>query len=229
MINWRAALNVYFIAGTQDVPMGQTLTDMLEEALDAGITAFQYREKGPRSLSQPDDIERVARACQKLCLRYDIPFIVNDDIALAMKIQADAIHIGQSDTPLAETVEQVKNSLAIGLSTNTLSEFEEAMTQKDLAYIGIGPVFNTVSKIDAQATVGIELLKDCQALSYAIPQVAIGGITSTNVQIVRETGIEGIAVISEIAQSIDKQTTVRKLKVKPNVQLQRNWRKLKVK
>lgn len=86
-INWQEALAVYFIAGTQDIQPNEELIDVLEESLKAGATCFQYREKGTGSMTNPDERLDMARRCQEVCKRYDVPFIINDDIDLAIEVK----------------------------------------------------------------------------------------------------------------------------------------------
>lgn len=89
-------LQVYFICGTQDIPEGRTIEQVLEEALQAGITLYQFREKGPTAL-KGEDKKQLALKLKSLCQTYQVPFIVNDDVALAKEIDADGIHVGQDD------------------------------------------------------------------------------------------------------------------------------------
>ncbi|WP_314060081.1 thiamine phosphate synthase [uncultured Vagococcus sp.] len=200
-INWHEALKLYLIGGTQDVAGGD-LVGLLAEAIKGGITCFQLREKGPGSLKKGEAIEGLAKECQALCRRGNIPFIVNDDVALAIKIKADGVHVGQSDKGIRETLKAVKPyGIDVGLSINTLKQFEEALELPLLDYVGIGPVFNTQSKVDAQPVVGLSLLNEAVRRSPELPKVAIGGITVANVGAVRATGVDGVAVISAITKS----------------------------
>lgn len=209
-INWRKALSVYFIAGTQDVAKGQFLT-VLDEAIQGGITCFQLREKGETALQKAEAIKALAKECQERCHKAGIPFIINDDISLAIDIGADAVHVGQGDKEIHETIQAVKPlGIEVGLSINTLAQLNIAQQIKGLDYIGVGPVFVTHSKVDAQAVVGLDLVK--QAVEQtSLSTVAIGGINLGNVEAVRATGVDGVAVISAIAASREIGETVRKL------------------
>lgn len=202
MINWHKALRLYFIAGTQDVVNPEQLEDVLEEAIALGITCFQYREKGQDSLQNSEDRLAMAKRLQLLCKSASIPFIINDDVDLAIAIGADAIHVGQSDKPIAETIALAKQyNMDVGLSVNTIEQLKIASTVDGLDYVGVGPVFPTTSKSDAEPAIGIDGLAERIALYPDLPKVAIGGINIKNAAEVLHTQVEGIAVISAITAS----------------------------
>lgn len=210
-------LPVYFIAGTQDCrhltgSPAENLLNILQRALTAGITCFQFREKGINSLAQDPPLKRrLARQCQQLCRQFNVPFIINDDIELALSIQADGIHVGQQDTPVESILARAAYKPIIGLSINTL---EQAMANKDrpdIDYFGIGPIFATQSKADHAPIVGLECIRQVRRVGVTKPCVAIGGINETNVSDVRDSGADGVAVISSISQSADIARTVRAL------------------
>ncbi|MBR1376014.1 MAG: thiamine phosphate synthase [Cardiobacteriaceae bacterium] len=209
-------LRLYFIAGTQDFSDKKNPTSALyqclEQALISGITCFQFREKGEKSLSDSREIFTVALQCRNLCAQYNVPFVVDDNLDLACKVQADGIHIGQKDNFLAviETVQKEKLDLFIGLSVNTV---EQALQAANLAvnYLGVGAIFTTTSKSDATQAKGVEFLLEIKSNINTKPIVAIGGINEENCQLVRATNCDGIAVISAISKSKDVQKTVRRL------------------
>ncbi|MCC5889855.1 MAG: thiamine phosphate synthase, partial [Alkalibacterium sp.] len=149
-------LSLYFIAGTQDCKE-RPLQTVLEEALKAGITCFQFREKGEGSLVRnPSDYRVMAQDCQILCKQYGVPFIVNDDVKLARELKADGIHVGQDDTPVEEVIEQFGADFIIGLSTNSVEEYLAAQKIEGLDYAGIGPAFTPQSKDDHEEGIGLE-------------------------------------------------------------------------
>lgn len=202
MINWHKALRLYFIAGTQDIVDQEQLEDVLEEAIEFGITCFQYREKGQGSLAKYEDRVAMAKRLQLLCKSASIPFIMNDDVDLAIAIGADAIHVGQSDKPIAETIALAKrHNIAVGLSVNTIEQLKVANTVDGLDYVGVGPIFPTTSKSDAEPAIGVKGLAERISLYPNIPKVAIGGINTKNAAEVLHTKVEGIAVISAIMAS----------------------------
>lgn len=137
----RAELAVYFIAGTQDIVRG-TLPSVLEEALKAGITCFQYREKGAGSLQTASERKEMALECQKLCAKYQVPFIINDDVALALEIGADGIHVGQTDEAIRQVIASCSGKMKIGLSVHSVSEAKEAERLGEVDYIGVGTNFS---------------------------------------------------------------------------------------
>lgn len=203
-------LEVYYIAGTQDTA---DLQVVLEQALKAGVTCFQFREKGKGSLEgQPLKAEEMAMRCQALCRRFAVPFIVNDNVDLALKLQADGVHVGQSDTPIEEVRHKVGPNMLIGLSTNTLDQYEKALQTDGVDYVGIGPAFQPRSKKDHEEIMGLEKIKEAMTKSKKLPAVAIGGINEDNAASVWETGVDGLAVVSTLSQSENIKETVKRLK-----------------
>ncbi|WP_154474628.1 thiamine phosphate synthase [Helicobacter pylori] len=209
-------LKLMFVAGSQDfyhIKGGKNdrinaLLETLELALQSKITAFQFRQKGDLALQDPIEIKQLALECQKLCQKYGAPFIVNDEVQLALELKADGVHVGQEDMAIEEVMALCKKRQFIGLSVNTLEQALKACHLDGVAYFGVGPIFPTQSKKDKQV-VGMELLKKIKDSGVKKPLVAIGGITMHNASKLREYG--GIAVISAIAQAKDKALAVEKL------------------
>lgn len=210
-------LKLMFVAGSQDfyhIKGGKNdrinaLLDTLELALESQITAFQFRQKGDLALQDPTQIKRLALECQKLCKKYGVPFIVNDEAKLALELKADGVHVGQEDMAIEEVVTLCKKHLFIGLSVNTLEQALKARHLDAVAYLGVGPIFPTQSKKDIKQVVGVELLKKIQDSGVKKPLIAIGGITMHNAPKLREYG--GIAVISAITKARDKALAIEKL------------------
>ncbi len=205
-----------FVAGSQDfyhIKGGKNdrinaLLETLELALKSKITAFQFRQKGDLALQDPTQIKQLALECQKLCKKYGAPFIINDEVRLALELKADGVHVGQEDMAIEEVITLCKKRLFIGLSVNTLEQALKARHLDSVAYLGVGPIFPTPSKKDKQV-VGVELLKKIRDSGVKKPLIAIGGITMYNASKLREYG--GIAVISAIAQARDKALAVETL------------------
>lgn len=205
-----------FVAGSQDfyhIKGGKNdrinaLLDALELALQSKITAFQFRQKGDLALQDPIEIKQLALECQKLCKKYGAPFIINDEVRLALELKADGVHVGQEDMAIEEVVTLCQKRLFIGLSVNTLEQALKARHLDAIAYFGVGPIFPTPSKKDKQV-VGVELLKKIKDSGVKKPLIAIGGITMYNASKLREYG--GIAVISAITQAKDKALVIGKL------------------
>ncbi|WRD50913.1 thiamine phosphate synthase [Helicobacter pylori] len=209
-------LKLMFVAGSQDfyhIKGGKNdrtnaLLDTLELALQSKITAFQFRQKGDLALQDPVEIKQLALECQKLCQKYGVPFIINDEAKLALELKADGVHVGQEDMAIEEVITLCQKRLFIGLSVNTLEQALKAHHLDAVAYLGVGPIFPTPSKKDKQV-VGVELLKKIRDSGVKKPLIAIGGITMYNASKLREYG--GIAVISAITQAKDKALAVGKL------------------
>lgn len=206
-----------FVAGSQDfyhIKGGKNdrinaLLDTLELALQSQITAFQFRQKGDLALQDPTQIKQLALECQKLCQKYGTPFIINDEVRLALELKADGVHVGQEDMAIEEVVTLCQKRLFIGLSVNTLEQALKACHLDHIAYLGVGPIFPTLSKKDAKQVVGVEFLKKIRDSGVKKPLVAIGGITMHNASKLREYG--GIAVISAITQAKDKALAIETL------------------
>ncbi|MGM9951390.1 MAG: thiamine phosphate synthase [Lysinibacillus sp.] len=204
----REQLAVYFIMGAQNVRERKPLA-VLEEALQAGATIFQFREKGEGAL-EGEEYVQFARDCQTLCKQYNVPFIVNDDADLAATLQADGVHIGQDDEKAKKVREKIGDGI-LGISAHTMEEVEQAV-KHGADYVGIGPVFHTKSKADAKAPIGTDLLSQVVKRFPGLPVVAIGGITEENAHQPLHTGVDGVAVISAICESKDVNKTVQQLK-----------------
>ncbi|MFJ7730976.1 thiamine phosphate synthase [Lysinibacillus sp. NPDC097231] len=204
----REDLLLYFIMGTGNV-FNQKPINVLEEALQSGVTMFQFREKGAKALTG-QAYENFARLCQKLCRQYNVPFIVNDDVELAVKLSADGVHVGQDDLPISIVREKVGKML-LGVSVHSQEELQTAL-QYGADYVGIGPIFSTTSKSDAKPPSGTTFLQQVRKQYPTLPIVAIGGINCSNAHMVFKAGADGVAVISAICESEDISNTVSTFK-----------------
>lgn len=183
----------------------ETLENQVEKALQGGATFLQLREK-----SLDDDIFLAeAKEIQKLCKKYQVPFVINDNVDIALAIDADGVHVGQSDMEALDVRKRLGPDKIIGVSAQNVQQ--ALLAQKHGAdYLGVGAVFPTGSKDDAE-DVSFETLKAiCQAVD--IPVIAIGGITKENVSELKESGICGIAVISAIFAQKDIKAATKELK-----------------
>ncbi len=203
-----------FVAGSQDFyhikgDRINALLDALQLALESKITAFQFRQKGDLALQDPVKIKQLALECQKLCKKYGAPFIVNDEVQLALELKADGVHVGQEDMAIEKVIALCKKRLFIGLSVNTFEQALKARHLDGVSYLGVGPIFPTPSKKDIKQVVGVELLKKIRDSGVEKPLIAIGGITIDNASKLQK--FSGIAVISAIAQAKDKALAVEKL------------------
>lgn len=170
---------------------GRTLSEAVKESLDGGVTFIQIREKN----LDDETFAEEARQLKKLCRQYGVPFVVNDNVDIALKIDADGVHVGQCDENAAKVRKRIGKNKILGVSVQTVEQ--AVLAEKNGAdYLGVGAVFPTGSKADAE-NVNIDTLKAiCKAVS--IPVVAIGGITAENAKLLKNSGICGIAVISAI-------------------------------
>lgn len=183
---------------------GQTLKSQVEKALKGGATMIQIREK---DLDEKDFFSE-AEELLALCRSYNVPFIVNDNVELAVKIGADGVHVGQSDMNARDVRALIGNDKILGVSTQTV---EQALFAQECGadYLGVGAVFPTGSKDDAEVLDRKTLMDICKAVS--IPVVAIGGITKDNVRELKGTGIAGISVISAVFAQKDIQNATAEL------------------
>lgn len=183
----------------------QTLYEQVEEALKGGATFIQLREK---DLTEEEFLEE-AKKIQQLCKKYRVPFIINDNVKLAKEIDADGVHVGQSDMEALDVRAQLGEDKIIGVSARTVEQ--ALLAEKHGAdYLGVGAVFQTGTKTDAREVEHSVLKEICTKVD--IPVVAIGGITQDNVKELSGSGINGVAVISAIFAQKDIETATAKLK-----------------
>ncbi|PEC36568.1 thiamine phosphate synthase [Bacillus toyonensis] len=187
-------LQVYFIMGSNNC-MKDPLA-ILKEALDGGVTLFQFREKGEGTLTGEDRV-RFAKKLQALCKEYGVPFIVNDDVELAVELDADGVHVGQDDEEITSVREKMGDKI-IGVSTHTIEEAKWAI-ENGADYLGVGPIFPTSTKKDTKAVQGTKGLAHFREQGITVPIVGIGGITIENTAAVIEAGADGVSVISAIS------------------------------
>ena len=185
---------------------GETLYSQVEKALEGGATFVQLREKH----LDHDAFLQEAKEIKDLCAKYQVPFVLDDDVELALEVGADGVHVGQSDMEAGDVRAKLGPDKIIGVSAQTVEQ--AILAEKHGAdYLGVGAVFPTGSKDDAE-DVPFETLKAiCEAVS--IPVIAIGGITKDNVKELAGSGICGIAVISAIFASKDIEAATKELKV----------------
>ncbi len=184
---------------------GETLYEQVEKAIKGGVTFIQLREK---NLDEESFLAE-ALEIQKLCRKYNMPIIINDNVEIAKKINADGVHVGQRDMKAGNVRTILGDDKILGVSAQTV---EQALLAENEGadYLGVGAVFPTGSKADAD-DVSYETLKAiCEAVS--IPVVAIGGISAENVSKLKGSGISGIAVISAIFAAEDIESATKELK-----------------
>ena len=200
-------LKLYFICGTTTC-LGKDLYTVVEDALKGGITLFQFREKGEGALEGKDKVE-LAIKLQELCKKYNVPFIINDDIELALEIDADGVHVGQDDLGVDEIRKLMPNKI-IGLSIGNEEELKQSKVEY-VDYVGVGPVYVTQSKDDAGGAIGYEGLELMRRFLPQMPLVAIGGIQTQHIKDVMKTNVDGVSIISAISYSDNIEKTVREM------------------
>lgn len=203
----RRLLETYLVIGSPNCKTDPIR--VLEASLAAGVTLVQFREKGSGAL-HGEPMLRLARQLQNVCHRANVPFIVNDDVELALQIGADGVHVGQADE-VADFVRARIGDMILGVSAYTVEEAEIAI-QRGADYLGVGPIFPTVSKADAKAPQGTEIISKMRRTGIDLPLVGIGGITTDSACEVIRAGADGIAVISAITQADNVRDAVEKLK-----------------
>lgn len=169
----------------------QSLYEQVEAALKGGATCIQLREK---DLNE-EDFLRESIEMAALCKKYKVPFLINDNVEIAIKCHADGVHVGQKDMAASQVRQRVGKDMIIGVSAHSVEEALEAV-KSGADYLGVGAVFSTSTKADAEV-LSRQVLRDiCSAVD--IPVVAIGGISKTNISQLSGTGVDGVALVSAI-------------------------------
>ena len=188
----------------------RTLAEQVEEALRGGVTMIQLREKA----LEKEDFLKEALVIKGLCRKYNVPFVINDDVDIAVECGADGIHVGQSDMAAGMVRREIGPDMLLGVSTQTVEQ--ALLAEKNGAdYLGVGSVFTTSTKLDADSVTFDTLKAICAAVS--IPVVAIGGIYADNILKLSGSGIDGVAVVSALfaQKDIEKATSeLRELALK---------------
>lgn len=184
---------------------GSTLLEQVEQAIEGGATFVQLREKDLDN----EHFMNEAIELKALCQKYKIPFVINDNVEIALAVGADGVHVGQSDMEAGDVRAKLGPDKIIGVSAQTVEQALLAQS-RGADYLGVGAVFHTGSKADA-ADVSHDTLKAiCDAVD--IPVIAIGGISKDNILELAGSGICGVAVISAIFAEKDIQTATKNLK-----------------
>jgi len=184
---------------------GRTLASQVEEAILGGVTFIQLREKN----SDYDNFLSEAIEIRKICSKYRIPFVIDDNVEIALKSGADGVHLGQNDMKISEARKILGNNKIIGATARTVEQALKA--ENDGAdYIGSGAVFATSTKSDTVPLSYENLCRICSSVN--IPVVAIGGINADNVKNLSGSNISGIAVVSAIFKSDNVRKSAQNLK-----------------
>lgn len=183
----------------------ESLYSQVEKALKGGATFVQLREK---ELDKEHFLEE-AREIKELCKRYQVPFVINDSVEIALAADADGVHVGQTDMEAGDVRAKLGPDKIIGVSVQTVEQALLAQ-ERGADYLGVGAVFPTGSKADADEVSHETLKAICAAVE--IPVIAIGGISTDNVRRLSGSGICGIAVISAIFAKKDIENAAKELK-----------------
>ena len=184
------SLKLYLVTDS-DILKDRNFYECIEEALKGGVTMLQLREK---EASGKEFLEKAIKL-RELTKKYNVKFIINDRVDIAMLCDADGVHVGQSDIPANKVRELMGEDKIVGVSARTV---EEAIRAKENGadYLGVGAMFNTRTKLDAKS-VSIEKLKEIKE-RVELPLVAIGGLSLSNIDKLKECNIDGYAVVSAI-------------------------------
>lgn len=181
------------------------LEDEVEKVLKAGATFIQLREKN----SSFNEFLEIAKKIKAVTDKYKVPFVINDNIEVAKAVNADGVHIGQSDMEAKRARSILGDEKIIGISAGSVQEAVTA-ERNGADYIGVGAVFHTDTKKDA-TDMTMDVLKNITA-SVHIPVVAIGGINKDNIMQLKGTGVDGVAVISAIFAKKDVYQATKELR-----------------
>lgn len=200
MTNKTLDLSVYFIAGPQNFSECSLdgATQKIALIIKSGVTVYQFWDKGTIYKEQKQRLS-IAQKLQKVSEEAGVSFIVNDDVELARELNADGIHIGQTDESVSKVREKVGQEMWLGLSVTKADELKTAQSS-GADYLGIGPIYPTNSKNDAAKPIDIKDLR-LMLLENQLPIVGIGGITQDSLIELSAIGLDGLAVISLLTEA----------------------------
>ncbi len=192
----RQGMLLYAVTDQSWLKEGQTLLSVCEDVLKNGATFLQIREKDLDAVR----FEAEAAKLKDLCARYKVPYVVNDSVEIALDIDADGVHVGQSDIKGRDIRSIIGPDKILGISAGSV---EEAIAAENAGadYIGVGAVFGTSTKKNAR-NLTVEKLREISS-AVSIPVVAIGGINGKNLMELCGSGVDGIAVVSAIFAAED--------------------------
>ncbi len=194
-----------YLVTDRGLSRGRTTQHIVEAALRGGVTCVQLREK---TCSTREFIIQ-ALSIKDHLKRHNVPLIINDRIDIAQAVNADGVHLGQSDMPIEMAKAILKDSMIIGISAESLKDAVQA--EKDGAdYIGVSPIYATPTKTDTAPPLGLEGLREMRK-SVKIPLVGIGGLNRENAGEVIKNGADGVAVVSAIVAADDPEKAAREL------------------
>ena len=199
------SMTLYAVTDRSWLKAGETLPQAVEQAILGGATFIQLREKE----LDHDAFLALALEVGAVCRKYHVPFVINDDVQIALECDADGVHVGQADMEAARARAILGPDKLIGVSVHTVEEALEARAQ-GADCLGVGTMFPTTTKADAEA-VSFDMLREICNVSD-LPTVAIGGIGAHNIHLLKGTGIAGVAVVSAIFAAADIRAASAELK-----------------
>jgi len=198
-------LSLYLVTD-RSLSLGRPLETVVEEAVKGGVTMVQLREKD----ASTQDFYNMAMRLKSILKPCNVPLIINDRLDIALACDAEGLHIGQKDMPYTVARKLLGKDKIIGLSVESVEDAIEA-NNLDVDYIGISPVFSTLTKTDTATALGLEGIREITRIS-GHPGVGIGGINQTNAQDIIQAGANGISVVSAIMSAPDPRQSARQLK-----------------
>lgn len=200
-------LQVYLIMGSNNCLRDPE--QVLADAIAGGITMFQYREKGTGALTG-DERYTLASRLREMCRISGVPFIVNDDVDLALALDADGVHVGQEDEVATEVRRRIGDDRILGVSAYDLAEADTAV-RCGADYLGVGPLYSTQTKEDAKSASGLAVLSGLREHGVTVPIVGIGGIHAGNTGDVIRAGADGVSVITAITHAANERSAAEAL------------------
>lgn len=188
----------YLMMGSQDVPADKKAADLLREAIQAGITAFEYREAGENQLFGSDKLH-LGTELRKICKKHDIPFIVNNDEDMFKLLNADGIHVNQDYYDLDQLKKDFPNK-KVGVTISSIEQ-EDGGDFASADFISVGPVYEELPHTEKQTPVGLDIVKQLSDIYPTVNVLAFGGIDQKNAQETIDAGASGVAVISAITNA----------------------------
>ncbi len=199
----RAQMKLYLVTDSTNLPE-EIFLKKVEDALRGGVTMLQIREKDKTTR---DYIELAAKA-HEIAKKYNVPLIIDDRVDVAMAVDAEGVHLGQSDMQVDKAREILGEKKIIGATTKTVPQALEAY-QNGADYLGVGAIYPTTTKVKTILT-SVETLTDiCN--SVPIPANAIGGLNKNNIDVLKDAPIAGICVVSAIMKAEDSYEAAKEL------------------
>ena len=197
-------LKLYLVTD-RDLSLGRSLEEVVSEAVAGGVTIVQLREKD----ASTGEFVELAFRLKDILRPYNVPLIINDRVDVALAVDAEGLHIGQSDMPYEIARKLLGPNKIIGLSVECIDDILKA-NKLDVDYVGISPVYGTPTKTDTAEPFGLEGLRRAVKLSVH-PTVAIGGMNASTIADVMAAGTDGVAVVSAICSAESPRLAAKEL------------------